>query len=109
MTLAEVKFNDRHWDSGYYTFSSDRFLVFSTDHSKAMLLLWIFFVIYVLCLSCFHVCSLWPCGHLLGKDWPLDSLVCDVLLCFVTIPYCILGKVWCLIVSIPDLCILSYF
>ena len=58
VTLAEVKFNDRHWDSGYYTFSSDRFLVFSTDHSKAMLLLWIFFVIYVLCLSCFHVCSL---------------------------------------------------
>ena len=39
VTLAEVKFNDRHWDSGYYTFSSDRFLVFSTDHSKAMLLL----------------------------------------------------------------------
>ena len=24
-------------------------------------------VIYVLCLSCFRVCSLLPCGHLLGK------------------------------------------
>ena len=33
VTLAEVKFNDQHWDSGYYTFSSIRFLVFSTDHS----------------------------------------------------------------------------
>ena len=28
---------------------------------------------YVLCLSCFRVCSLLPCGHLLGKGWPLDS------------------------------------
>ena len=31
------------------------------------------FVILVLCLSCFRVCSLLPCGHLLGKGWPLDS------------------------------------
>ena len=29
--------------------------------------------IYVLCLSCFRVCSLLPCGHLLGKGWPLGS------------------------------------
>ena len=28
-------------------------------------------VINVLCLSCFRVCSLLPCGHLLGKSWPL--------------------------------------
>ena len=27
----------------------------------------------VLCFSCFHVCSLLPCGHLLGKGWPLGS------------------------------------
>ena len=52
MTLAEVKFNDRYWDSGYYTFSSDRFLVFSTDHSKAMLLLWIF-LLFMFCV--YHV------------------------------------------------------
>ena len=25
------------------------------------------FVIYILCLSCFHVYSLLPCGHLVGK------------------------------------------
>ena len=38
-----------------------------TDRSKVVLLFWILFVIYVLCLSCFLVCSLQPCGHLLGK------------------------------------------
>ena len=32
-----------------------------------------------------------PCGHLLGKGWPLGSLVCYVLLCFVTFPCGVLG------------------
>ena len=31
-----------------------------TDHSRAVLLLWIICVIYVLCLSRFRVCSLLP-------------------------------------------------
>ena len=48
-----------------------------------------FFVIYVLCLSYFLVCSLQTCGHLLGKGWPLGSLVCDVFLCFCHFP------MWC--------------
>ena len=48
-----------------------------TDRSKAVLLLWIICVIYVLCLSCFCVCSLLPCGHWLGSSWPLGS-VCNV-------------------------------
>ena len=36
--------------------------------------------IYVSCLSllCCLVCSLQPCDHLLGKSWPLASLVCCV-------------------------------
>ena len=34
--------------------------------------------IYVSYLSCFLVCSLQPCRHLLGKGWALGSLVCDV-------------------------------
>ena len=38
-----------------------------TDRSKAVLLFWIICVIYVLCLSCFRVCSLLPCGHLKGN------------------------------------------
>ena len=57
--------------------------------------LWIICVIYVLCLACFRVCSLLPCG-----------LVCDVYFDFVTFPFGILGQVWYLI---PDHCCLSYF
>ena len=38
-----------------------------------------------------------PCGHLLGKFVMSD---CEVVT---------LGQVWCLIVSIPDLCPLAYF
>ena len=75
---------------------------------KAVLLLRMMFAIYVLCLSCFLVCSLQPCGHLLKKGKPLDPLVCDVFLCFVIFPYCVLGQVWRFIVSIPDLCLLPY-
>ena len=37
------------------------------------------------------------------------ALVCDVCCDFVTFPFGILGQVWYLIVSIPDLCCLSYF
>ena len=42
---------------------------FPTKRSKVVLLLWILFVIYVSCLSLSYclVCSLQPCGHLLGK------------------------------------------
>ena len=56
-----------------------------------------------------------PYGHLLGKGWPLGSLVCDVFLCFVAFFLCflflscgVLGQVWYLIVSVPDLCLLPY-
>ena len=78
-----------------------------TDRSKVVLLLWVIFVIYVLCMSCFLVCSMQHCGHLLGKGWPLGFLVCSVLLCFVTFPCGIVGLVWCLIVSISDICLLT--
>ena len=72
-----------------------------------MLLFWIIFVVLVSCLSCFLVCSLQPCSHLLGKGGHLGSLVCDILLCISTFPCGVLGQVWCLIVSIPDLCIVT--
>ena len=39
----------------------------------------------------------------------LLTLVCGVYCEFVTFPIGILGQVWYLIVSIPDLCILTYF
>ena len=67
----------------------------------------------MLFMSCFCyvfvcVCSLMPCGHLLGKGWPLGfCLWCLIVKLSLSIG--ILEKVWCLIVSIPDLCPLSYF
>ena len=58
----------------------------------------------------FRVCRAFlPCGHVLGKDWPLGSVVCYVLLCFVIFSCGVLGPVWYLIVSIPDLSLLTYF
>ena len=80
-----------------------------TDRSKAVLLLWIFYV-FVLSCVCYvfvRVCLYVLCGHLLGKNWPLDSrLWCLMWVCY--FPIGILGQVWYLIVSIPDLCTLTY-
>ena len=58
----------------------------------------------VLCWLCFvRVCLYLLCGHLLGKGWPLGSrLWCLLWVCH--FPIGILGQVWYLIVSIPDLC-----
>ena len=63
----------------------------------------------VLCLLCFvRVCLYVLCGHLLEKGWPLGSrLWCLLWVCH--FPIGILGQVWYLIVSIPDLCTLTYF
>ena len=44
-----------------------------------------------------------------GKGLTLGSLVCGVLLCFVTFPCGVLGRAWYMIVSIPDVCLLAYF
>ena len=70
-----------------------------------------YFVIYVSCLSLLFclVFSLQPCDHLMGKSWPLGSLVCYVYLCFVIFPYDLSGQVWYLIVSIPHLSFLYNF
>ena len=35
--------------------------------------------------------------------------MCDVFLCFVTFSCGVLGQVWYLVVSIPDICLLTYF
>ena len=63
----------------------------------------------VLCLLCFvRVCLYVLFGHLLGKGWPLGSrLWCLLWVCH--FPIGILGQVWYLIVSIPDLCTITYF
>ena len=71
-----------------------------TDRSKAVLLL---------CLLCLYarlfICAL--CSPA-GKGLTL-ALVCGVLLWVCHFPIGILGQVWYLIVSIPDLCTLTYF
>ena len=71
--------------------------------------MWIFYV-FVLSCVCYvfvRVCLYVLCGHLLGKGWPLGSpLWC--LLWIGHFPIGILGQMWYLIVSIPDLCTLTY-
>ena len=60
-----------------------------------------------LCLSfsyC-HVCSLQPCGYLLRKAF-LFVMFSGLI---VTFPCGVPGRLWYLIVSIPDICLLSYF
>ena len=73
-----------------------------TERSKTVLLLWILFAIYI---SVCHTVLSVHCS-LVVNCW---GNVCDVFLCFVTFPCGVLGKVWYLIVSIPDLCLLSYY
>ena len=62
------------------------------------------FVIYCSCLPllCRLVYSLQPSVYLLGKYWPFGSLVCDIILCYITFPRG--DQVW----SIPDICLLLY-
>ena len=80
-----------------------------TDRLKAVLLLWILFVICVslsytiLSVTCSLVITCWERADLL-------ALLCVMFSCvFVTSPYSVLGQVWYLILSIPDRCLLRYF
>ena len=62
-----------------------------------------YFCYYVLCLLYFCACSLQPCKGL--TSWFSFVMLYFV---FVTSPCDIKGQVWYWIVSIPDLCHLSY-
>ena len=67
-----------------------------------------FFVLSCVCYVFVRVCLYVFCGHMLGKGWPLGSrLWCLLWVCH--FPIGILGQVWYLVVSIPDLCTLTYF
>ena len=60
------------------------------------------------CYAFVRFCLYVLCGHLLGKSWPLGSHLWFLLsVCHFLVD--ILGQVWYLIVSIPDLCTLTYF
>ena len=68
----------------------------------------LYFVLSCVCYVFVRVCLYVLRGHLLGKGWPLGSrLWCLLWVCH--FPIGILGQVWYLIVSIPDLCNLTYF
>ena len=56
------------------------------------------------CYACVRVCLLLPCGHLLGKG---SFVMSNFGVCY--FPIGILGQVWYLVVSVPDLCPFSYF
>ena len=65
----------------------------------------LFCIVFVM-LSRLFIAALWsPAGKGL-TSW-LSSVVLNCV--FVTFPFGILGQAWYLIVSIPDLCPLSYF
>ena len=75
-----------------------------TDRSKMVLLLWIFYVYSVLGLLCLcarlFICALWsPAGKGLTSWLSFVVSSCEC----VTFPFGILGQIWYLIVSIPDL------
>ena len=61
------------------------------------------------CLSYCIVCSLQPFSHCWEKADLLALLYAMFYCVFATFPYGVPGKVWYLIVSIPDLCFLLYF
>ena len=63
-----------------------------------------FSVLCLLCLCTCFICALWsPAGKGLTSWLSFVVSNCE----FVTFPF--LGQVWYLIVSIPDLCTLTYF
>ena len=74
-------------------------------------LLWIICVFCVLCFSCFLICSLLPCGHLLGKGWPLGSCWwCLLYFCYFLMWYPGLGVVLDCILSrsLPSFSLFKY-
>ena len=74
-----------------------------TDRSKAVLPLWIIFG-YL-----YFVFSLQPYGQQLGRTGLLACLYVKFSYVFVSFPRGVLGQVlWCLLVLIPDICILTY-
>ena len=66
------------------------------------------FFMSCICYAFVRVCLFVPCGHLLRQGGSLGSRLWCITLSF-HFAICTLGQVWYLIVSIPDLCTLTYF
>ena len=84
-----------------------------TDRSKAVLLLWIRFVINVLrkTLCLYYTVVSVPCSLVITRWERVDllALLRVMFLCvFVIYPYGVSGKMRYLIISIPDLCLRFY-
>ena len=67
---------------------------------------WTFFFYFILCLSLLYCLAMVTCWERADFFAPMFVMFSCV---FVTFPYDILGQVWYLLVSIPDLCLLPYF
>ena len=61
-----------------------------------------FFFLSCFCYGFVRICLYVPCGHLLGKDWPLASRSWCLLFVY-HFPNGILGQVWYMVLSFPDL------
>ena len=87
--------------------------IFFTDSSKAVPLLWISFVIkyfMFVMLSCLFIAALSSPAQKGLTSW-LYYMLCLIVLFFLSLSHVVhvLDQVWYLIVSIPDLCLLTYF
>ena len=85
-------------------------LKYFTEDSKAVLLLWIMYVFFCLVFVMPLCASVYLYLVVTCRERAdLLALVSSIYLWVCHFPNGILGQVWSLIVSIPDLCILSYY
>ena len=90
-----------------YILGSDNMVDPSTVNSRYFFCGSFMIFLSCVCYAFVHFCLYVPCGHLLGKGQPLGSRFwCLALSHF---PIGMLGQVWYLIASIPDLCTITYF
>ena len=84
-----------------------------TNRSKAVLLLWIFCVFCVphafASLHCYRLVTYWERADLLALIGDVYCMCVTFPCGILCLPCGILGQVWYLSVSFPDLCHLSYF
>ena len=70
--------------------------------------MFLFCLVFAVFCARLFVCALWSPARGGGGGWPLGSRLWGLLL-VCRFPVGVLGRVWYLIVSIPDLCTLTYF